>query len=224
MDFVCSWSEKLKEMVNWQLCWATGWRKQNKYCLMLWISILKFLNWQLTASTPHSPESAVTFRIEIVRSLWHLAQASLPVSWIDELHMRSNVDRRRSMYGSAFDRKCRQYRGQIVDRWLSSSYPFFFSSSLDTIFPPSKSFSVSFHLLLHLLLLLSAPSPLPPLFLLFAFPRCCRALPRSSPEQGWPTCCMATALTNLPHQPEWLRQIMSFSQPNLLQSSHSHCM
>lgn len=33
---------------------------------------------------------------------------------------------------------------------------------------------------------------------------------------------MATALTNLPHQPEWLRQIMSFPQPNLLQSSHSH--
>lgn len=56
------------------------------------------------------------------------------------------------------------------------------------------------------------------------FPQCCWAQPRSFPHQGWPTCCMATVLTNLPHQPDWLHQIMSFSQPNLLQSSHSHCM
>lgn len=49
----------------------------------------------------------------------------------------------------------------------------------------------------------------------------CPDLPLS--ENG-PTCCMATAPTNPPQQQEWLRQIMSFSQPNLVQSSHSHYM
>jgi len=46
----------------------------------------------------------------------------------------------------------------------------------------------------------------PPLFLPFclSFPQCRWALPRSSPEmERRATCCMATALANLPHAPAW---------------------
>lgn len=78
---------------------------------------------------------------------------------------------------------------------------------------PSKSLLVSFQFLLHIFFLLFALISL----------QCYWALPRYFSQQQ-PTCCMATALTNLPHQLVWLHQIMSFSQPNLLQSSHSHCM
>lgn len=47
---------------------------------------------------------------------------------------------------------------------------------------------------------------------------CLRALPESSPQHRWPTCCMATVLLNLPGPLQSLHQIMRFSQPDSLQS------
>lgn len=51
-------------------------------------------------------------------------------------------------------------------------------------------------------------------------------MPLSPFSRRGPTCCMATTLTNLPHQPDWLHHIMSLSQPNLLQTCSycAHCM
>lgn len=156
---------------------------------------------------------------------------SCVTSCVGEVMMLLSVDWGRSMYGSAFGRKSCQYCGRHKVpsyRWLASSLwhhlPWHFLSRFHCTFVKAF-FSTS-----PISPLLLLPVPLILLCLLSSscfsllFPQCRWALPRSFPQQGWPTCCMATVLTNLPHQPDWLHQIMSFSQPNLLQSSHSHCM
>lgn len=157
---------------------------------MVWL----FLNWQKAVEATYASQSSVTGDVEVL-SLCHSAQASLPVlaSWC--CHTHSDISWGRSA-GSAVS--------AVFVISLPWTYgvpsppppPPFLESSLIRSLPYSHTIT-SFHRdLFHFL---SSPSPLPPL--------CASPIPFPtmllSPfvKKSWLTCCMATVLTNLPHQP-----------------------